>query len=124
MADDIPTDLEDVDLDEAPEILQTLAEVEERMETLRAERERLFEANQMLVELVEHLENELSGYVDPEDVGSISVEGYEYSFGDGWRSTEEGHKKRLEMDSDVDVNEVENQINEVRESIRRVDQRD
>lgn len=116
--------LEDVDLTEASEILKTLEQVEERMETLREERSRLFEANQMLVELVEHLEDELSAFVEPEDVGSISVEGYEYSFREGWQSSEEGHQKRMELEPDVDVDEVEDQIREVRDSIRRVEQRD
>jgi alpha-acetolactate decarboxylase len=117
-------ELQNVDVTDASEILETLKRVEERMQALKEERSRLFEANQMLVELVEHLEDELSGFVDPEEVGSIAVEGYEYSFTEGWRSTAEGHKKRMELEPDVDVDEVEDQIREVRNSIQQVGNRD
>ncbi len=115
-----PESLQDMGDTDASKILETLEQVEERMQELKEERSRLYESNQMLVELVEHLENELSGFVEPADVSNVTVKGYEYSFTDGWKSTEEGHQKRLELEPDVDVNEVEDQIREVRNSISRV----
>lgn len=105
----------------ASEMLETLEQVENRLQELKAERERLYEANQALVELVEHLEDELSAYVDTATLGDISVQGYEYSFTDGWKSKADGHEDRLEMEPDVDVSGVEDQIREVRNSIKRYD---
>lgn len=114
-----------MDLDEsAADILRTVENIEEQLEELRRERDKLFEANQRLVELVERLEDELSGYVTEEDVEDFDIGGYEYSFKQGWRETDDAHRERMELDRNVDADEVQEQINEIRDSVKRVQQRD
>lgn len=106
--------------EDASEILKTLETVEGRLQELKTEREKLLESNRMLVELVEKLEEELTGFVDEEGVGDISVQGYEYSFKQGWQPKNQTHRERLELDPDVDVDEIEGQIREVRDTAERI----
>lgn len=128
--------------EDASEILDTLEQVEKRLQELKAEKAKLLEANQMLVDLVTHLEDELEGYIDQDVVTDFSSEEYTYSFQQGWQTSAETHEDRLNLTEETDVDEsgegaavaaakqedgidvaeIERQINEVRESIKRIEQ--
>lgn len=113
--------------DDANEILATLKRVEQRLDELREEREQLLQANRMLTELVTHLETELEQYVpvaDEEDeaVKSFKMEGYEYSFKQGWRKKGEAHRERLDLGASeqVDEDDIKDQLSEVQQSIKQI----
>ncbi len=120
---------------DAVRVLETLERVEEKIEKLRAERDRLYEANGMLVDLVNRLEDELTSVQDEEteEMEDIEVRDYRYSFESGWQPKtgidiqdrkpdlgEEIHPEQLVLGPDVDTEGIEEQIHEVRDALKKL----
>lgn len=150
MSDDAGMDDAPLISEDAQNILNQLDGVEKKINRLRRERDKLFDANDMLVELIQELEDELetlkqersrSNTADPDTVDEqqdrIEVRDYHYSFGEGWTPKrdvpaedrdpdlgEDIHPERLVLDADVDTDAINEQIHEVRKALKGLDLKD
>lgn len=108
------------------EVLSTLDRLEDRLDEMKEEREQLLEANQRLVDLVGHLEDQLEEQVGADNVDDVEVRGYEYSFKEGWRQKDAAHRERLDMHSksEVDVDAIDEQLKEIQKTLRELQRRE
>ncbi len=112
--------------EEAQDVLEKLDGVERKVAELREERDKLYRANDMLVELINQLEEQLKAErtdadatpgdtADQEDQDveqppsqpdSIDVEDYTYSFGEGWEPQEGVDTRERTPDLGDDIHPV------------------
>lgn len=94
--------------------MHTMEKGQEKLEDLRDQRDELFEANKRLVELVKKLEVAL----EESEGGEVRMDGTEYSFDDGWMPSDIIHDKNLDVGEDMDLEEIDNQVSEVIQSMK------
>lgn len=102
--------------DEFDRIIDAMASGEQKLEKVRDQRDELLEANKRLVELVKKMEIAL----EESEGGNIEFENREYSFEDGWMPTKIIHDMDLDIGSDIDLEDVDDQVDEVIETMRRI----
>ena len=102
--------------DEFDRIIDAMSNGERKLEEVREQRDELFEANKRLVELVKKMEVAL----EESEGGNIEFEDREYSFEDGWMPTKIIHDLDLDVGSDMKIEDVDDQIDEVIETMRRI----
>lgn len=102
--------------DEFDRIIDAMASGEQKLEEVKEQRNELLEANKRLVELVKKLEVAL----EESEGGSIEFEDREYSFEDGWMPTKIIHDMDLDVGSDLDLEDIDDQVDEVIETMRRI----
>lgn len=102
--------------DEFDRIIDAMANAEKKLERVRDQRDELFEANKRLVELVKKMEVAL----EESEGGSIEFEDRVYSFDDGWMPTKIIHDMDLDIGSDIDLEDIDDQVDEVIETMRRI----
>ncbi len=111
-----------IDPDEVEDLLGTLDETHQKMERLREERDKLLEANQKLIELVKRIEEEVESLDgDGEhEMDEFSPDGYQYSYGEGWKPRDVVYKESLDLDVDLDTDDIDRQLGAVREMMDRI----
>jgi len=97
------------------DLIGTLEKGEQRIQTLREQKQELMKANKQLVKLVKELEDRL------EDKGhQVELEGYDYSYQDGWKQSEDVKRESMEIE-EADEDEISSQIREVVRSLKQLD---
>lgn len=102
--------------DEFDRIVDAMANGEQQLEKVKEQRDKLLEANKRLVELVKKLEIAL----EESEGGQIEFEDREYSFEDGWMPTKIIHDLDLDLGSGTNLDDIDDQVDEVIETMRRV----
>jgi len=100
------------------EVIQTLEKGEEKIDELKQRQEELVKANQELVTLVKKLEDELE---EEDGDKTIELEGYEYSYKEGWKSSETVRERGLEIKDNPEVENIRSQINQVVKTLKELD---
>ncbi len=109
------TDLED--------ILVKLERARERLEQLHEERDKLLEANRQLVRLAETTQDilaELDEDAKEKAEENFRIDDHEYSFQEGWRPKEVVYEESLSLEPGVNSEDVERQLEQVRELMNRI----
>lgn len=102
-------------------MLETLRRGEEKLRELKEERDKLLEANRKLVQLVEELEDVME-YVEAGLEGSqFSIGDHVYDYGRGWTPREVMVEEDLEIDPDMDTGDIEEQLEQIRGMMERVE---
>ncbi|MFP4038513.1 MAG: hypothetical protein ACLFTA_01880 [Candidatus Nanohaloarchaea archaeon] len=91
-------------------IFEEIDEAEEKIEKLKDQRRKLIEANKTLLNLVERMESR----IDVED------DGFEYSFEEGWNSSDIMHGLKIEP-NEYSEEELERQIDEIVKTVNNLE---
>lgn len=103
------------------DIADMLQRAQDRISDLKEERQELLEANRRLVELVgaaEAVLDELDADAKDDLKEQFDIRSHEYSFEEGWRPEEVVHQEALDLRPGVDVEEIDDQLQEIRDTLR------
>ncbi len=103
--------------DRVYEMIEKLKDGKEKIQQLKEERDKLLQSNKMLVTLVQKLEKKLEEHTGK---SVENVEGFEYSVSQGWISSESAHQKAMALESEVDVDRLEQQMNEIIQTLNSI----
>jgi len=110
-----------MDEEDMGKMLESLRRGRDKLEQLKKEQEKLLEANRKLVQLVEGLE-EVMEYVEGNLEGTeFSMEGHVYDFDRGWTPKKVMVEENLEIDPDIDSDEIDAQLDQIRDMIKTVE---
>ncbi len=95
-------------------LLDTLKKGQERIQELQTENEKLEEANEKLVQLVEKLET-----IIVEELDDFDWEDNQYDYPHQWSPGDIVHEKKLKLNSNHDISDLDSQISEAIKSLKR-----
>lgn len=98
------------------ELIEVLEKGEKKISELKEQKEKLLTSNQELIELVEELEEELE-----KEGKRTEIEGYEYSYSEGWQPSEEISEQIMELGKDPEVESINSQLKEIIRNLKELD---
>ena len=95
--------------DEAKDLVELMDKLTDQAETMSNNHEKLMAANKKLVQLVLTMEQVMKH----NGIEIDELEDSGYSYGEGWKSSEEKHQDTMNLSNHVESSEILDQIKEV-----------